>query len=106
MPSLWFSSPSLFSPENSLVQVPSPEPTVKTSPPNSAWLYSTIALTIALIGLIIYGKFKIEQIKKQVRIEQFKSKELKKKLKLALHTIKKMETDPPSVPTRVRHLTV
>ncbi len=101
---LWLSSPSVFSQENSIVQVPSPEPAVEISPSNSPWLYSTIALTIALIGLIIYGKFKIEQIKKQVRIEQFKSKELKKKLKLALHTIKKMEADPDLVHSRAFNL--
>ena len=75
---LWFSSPSVFSQENSIVQVPSPEPAVKTSPPNSAWLYSTIALTIAVIGLIIYGKLQIEQIKKKVKLEQLKSKYLEK----------------------------
>lgn len=101
---VWLSSLSVFSQENSIVQVPSPESAVEISPSNSPWLYSTIALTITLIGLIIYGKFQIEQIKKEVRIEQFKIKDLKKKLKLALHTIKKMESDPDLVHSRAFNL--
>ena len=101
---LWFSSPSVFSQENSIVQVPSPEPAVKTSPPNSAWLYSTIALTIAVIGLIIYGKLQIEQIKKKVKLEQLKSKDLEKNLKSALHTIKQMEINPDLVYSRAFNL--
>ena len=104
MSSLWFSSPSLFSPENSLVQVPSPEPTVKTSPPNSAWLYSTIALTIALFGLIIYGKFHIEQINKKVKFERLKSQDFEQKLKSAVHTIKQMENNPDLVYSRAFNL--
>jgi hypothetical protein len=104
MSPLWFSSPSVLSRQNFIVQVPSPEPTVKTSPPDSPWLYSTIGLAIALIGLIIYGKFQIEQIKKEVKFEQFKSKDFKKKLKLALHTIKKMETNPDLVHSRAFNL--
>lgn len=101
---LWSLSPSVFSRQNFIVQVPSPEPSVKTSPLDSPWFYSTIGLTIALIGLVIYGKFQIEQIKKEVKFEQFKSKDFKKKLKLALHTIKKMESNPDLVHSRAFNL--
>jgi hypothetical protein len=104
MSPLWFSSQSLSPRQTLIIQVPSPEPTVKPSPANSPWLYSTIGLAVVLVGLVIYGKFQIEQIKKEVKFEQFKSKDFKKKLKLALHTIKKMETNPDLVHSRAFNL--
>lgn len=101
---LLFSSSSVFSQENSIVQVPSPEPAVKTSPPSSAWLYSTICLTIAVIGLIIYSKLQVKQIKKKVKLEQLKSKDFEKNLKSALHTIKQIENNPDLVYSRAFNL--
>ncbi|MBR8828603.1 MAG: hypothetical protein DSM107014_12010 [Gomphosphaeria aponina SAG 52.96 = DSM 107014] len=63
-------------------------------------IFTTIALAILLVVLIGYSKFRIDKTAKKLEFEQFKNKELKKKLKLALATIKKMETNPDLVHSR------
>lgn len=102
MSSSWFSVESVSTWQTILAQVPEPAP--DNVPKESLWTYSTIGLAITLIGLLIYGRFKIGQVKKEVKFEQFKSKDFKKKLKLALHTIKKMETNPDLVHSRAFNL--
>ncbi|ACK68844.1 conserved hypothetical protein [Gloeothece citriformis PCC 7424] len=66
--------------------------------------YSTPILALILIGVIVYGKLKINQVEKAIKFEQFKNKDLKKKLKLALVTIKKMESNPDLVHSRAFNL--
>jgi hypothetical protein len=67
-------------------------------------MYSTLVLAALLLGLLVYGKYKLDQIQKESKFEQYKIKELKKKLKLALHTIKTMETNPDLVHSRAFNL--
>ncbi|MBP0027498.1 hypothetical protein PN466_22315 [Roseofilum reptotaenium CS-1145] len=57
-------------------------------------------LLIALVAGGIYSKLEIEKVNKKVKFEDFKNKELQKKLKLALSTITKMETNPDLVHSR------
>jgi hypothetical protein len=57
-------------------------------------------LFIALIGGGIYAKLEIDKANKKVKFEDFKNKELQKKLKLALSTITKMEANPDLVHSR------
>jgi hypothetical protein len=57
-------------------------------------------LTITIVALIVYGKIQLKVLKKQVKFEQFKTKELEKKFKLALETIRTMETNPDLVHSR------
>lgn len=83
-----------------LAQVNSPEPPPATHRESPFWMYSTIGLSLALVGLLIYGKLALDRVKKEVKFEQFKNQDLKKKLKLSLHTIKKMETNPDLVHSR------
>jgi len=63
-------------------------------------VFTAVGLAILLVALIGYSKFRIDKATKALEFEQFKSKELKKKLKLALATIKKMETNPDLVHSR------
>jgi len=57
-------------------------------------------LVLAVIALIIYGKFLVNKLEKKIKFEQFRARELEKKFKLALETIRKMETNPDLVNSR------
>ena len=58
-------------------------------------------LLLAMIGGGLFVKFKIMKgLEKKIKFEEFKNKELQKKLKLALATITKMETNPDLVHSR------
>jgi hypothetical protein len=64
------------------------------------WMFVSIGLMLLLIGLVLYGKFQLNEMAKKVKFEQFKTTDLQKKLKLALNTIRKMETNPDLVHSR------
>ncbi|MDJ1174955.1 hypothetical protein [Roseofilum capinflatum] len=57
-------------------------------------------LLLALVGGGIYAKLELDKANKKVKFEDFKNKELQKKLKLALSTITKMEANPDLVHSR------
>jgi hypothetical protein len=57
-------------------------------------------LALALIAVIVYGKVLMAQMEKKLKFEQFRSREIEKKFKLALETIRKMETNPDLVNSR------
>ena len=57
-------------------------------------------LALAVIALIVYGKLQMKKFEKKVKFEKFRSRELEKKFKLALETIRKMETNPDLVNSR------
>jgi hypothetical protein len=59
---------------------------------------------MALIVALLVQTQKMKKMAKEVEFEQFKNKDLKKKLKLALHTIKKMESNPDLVHSRAFNL--
>ncbi|MEH1842313.1 MAG: hypothetical protein V7L20_27185 [Nostoc sp.] len=57
-------------------------------------------LAIAVIALIVYSKLQKNKLEKKLKFEQFRARELEKKFKLALETIRKMETNPDLVNSR------
>ncbi|MEM6401804.1 MAG: hypothetical protein AAF757_16485, partial [Cyanobacteria bacterium P01_D01_bin.116] len=57
-------------------------------------------LTLTVIGLIIYSKIQIKAVEKKLRFEKFRTRELEKKLKLSLQTMRKMETNPDLINSR------
>ncbi|MBN3949614.1 MAG: hypothetical protein HWQ38_25375 [Nostoc sp. NMS7] len=57
-------------------------------------------LALAVIALIVYGKLQMNKLEKKLKFEQFRARELEKKFKLALETIRKMETNPDLVNSR------
>jgi len=81
----------------------SPSPAT-TEPPlqfsGQIWMFVSIALLLLSIGLVVYGKLELNKSEKKLRIEQYKAKDLKKKLKLAINTIRKMEANPDLVDSR------
>lgn len=89
---------------NSIILV---EPTLAQTPPAAQqanggqfWMYSSAALALVLIGLGVYTKLQIKKLKKEKRFEEYKNRELQKKLKLALSTISKMEKNPDLIHSR------
>lgn len=68
--------------------------------PVNPWMISTGVLAVALIAAIAVSQQQIKKAKKQARFEDFKNRELRKKLKLAVKTITKMETNPDLVHSR------
>ncbi|WP_427159927.1 hypothetical protein ACQFX9_28805 [Aliinostoc sp. HNIBRCY26] len=57
-------------------------------------------LLVALIALVVFGKMQLTKLEKKIKFEQFRARELEKKFKLALETIRKMETNPDLVNSR------
>lgn len=64
------------------------------------WIIVSGLLGISLIGLAIYTKISKAKLAKQKRFEEYKNRELQKKLKLALNTISKMERNPDLIHSR------
>jgi hypothetical protein len=64
------------------------------------WMSSSGLLLLMLTGLAIFSKIKMQQLAKQKRFEEYKNRELQKKLKLALNTISKMEKNPDLIHSR------
>ncbi len=83
-------------PANS-IQLPVEKLSIPTGP---IWFYSSVGLFLLLIFYAIYSNKKLKQAQKSLRFETFKTKELQKKIKLALVTIKKMETNPDLIHSR------
>jgi hypothetical protein len=73
-----------------------PEPHTSGLP----WMFASIALVLLLIGLAVYGKLKLDESSKKLKFEQYKTKDLQRKLKLALDTIQKMEKNPDLIHSR------
>lgn len=57
-------------------------------------------LVFLLVALTVYGKLYTDKLQKKLRFEAFRNGELQKKLKLALETIRKMETNPDLINSR------
>ncbi len=70
------------------------------SPALPLLLFASGGLVLALVALIVYGKILAEKSEKKLKFEQFRTRELEKKLKLALETIRNMETNPDLVHSR------
>ncbi|PSN17585.1 hypothetical protein C7271_16970 [filamentous cyanobacterium CCP5] len=63
-------------------------------------MLSTGALAIVLIGLGIWSKLQADKMQKKLRFEEFKNKELQKRVQRALKTITKMERNPDLIHSR------
>jgi hypothetical protein len=64
------------------------------------WMFTSGAMFLIALGLAVYGKRQVNKLTKKVKIEEYKNGEIQKKLKLALQTIRKMETNPDLIHSR------
>lgn len=68
------------------------------------WIFGSVVLLILLIGLAVFGKFKLNKLEKKLKFEQFRTREAQKKLKMALEIIRKIEANPDLVNSRELNL--
>ncbi|MGJ3245435.1 MAG: hypothetical protein ACFE0I_05095 [Elainellaceae cyanobacterium] len=84
--------------EPKLAQTPPPPPAKFRA--DQMWMISSGVLFILLIASIAYTNVTVNKIQKEKRFEEFKNRELHKKLKLSLQTISKMERNPDLIYSR------
>ncbi|MBD1931738.1 MULTISPECIES: hypothetical protein [Cyanophyceae] len=68
--------------------------------PPSIWMFTTGGLALLLIAGGVFVKIKSNEIAKRAKLQDFKIKDLQKKLKLALDSIHRMESNPDLVNSR------
>ncbi|WP_026082434.1 hypothetical protein [Mastigocladopsis repens] len=68
--------------------------------PHSFLIATSGGLALAVVALIVYGRFQMKKLEKKIKFEEFRTRELEKKFKLALETIRKMETNPDLINSR------
>lgn len=68
--------------------------------PKNPWLYTSIGLAVLLLILGIVSQLQFARVRKKLKFEVYKNNELKKRVKLALTTISKMEKNPDLVHSR------
>lgn len=79
--------------------------TIQQEPKNQSQISPVLLATsggllLAVIALVVYGRLQMKKLEKQLKFEKFRASELEKKFKLALETIRKMETNPDLVNSR------
>ena len=75
-------------------------PTTEKVRLDNPWMFATGGLFIVLIALGIYSHLQTKKLKKGLKFEEYKNKEMQKKVKLALKTISKMERNPDLIHSR------
>lgn len=73
---------------------------VTLEPASPIWIYTTGGLAVLLIALGVLSKLSVDKVRKQLKFETFKNRELQKKLKYAVETIGKMERNPDLIHSR------
>jgi len=77
------------------------QPVREIAPQTPPFLVATSGgLVLVVIVLIVYSRLQMKKLEKKVRFEKFRARELEKKFKLALETIRKMETNPDLINSR------
>ncbi|MGD1855441.1 MAG: hypothetical protein ACFB2W_14450 [Leptolyngbyaceae cyanobacterium] len=71
-----------------------------TVQPKNPWMYTSVGLAVLLLILGIVSQLQFARIRKKLKFEIYKNKELHKRVKLALTTISKMEKNPDLVHSR------
>jgi hypothetical protein len=81
-----------------LAQTPAPQAPATERP--NVWMLSSGVLLILLIALGVYSQWQHKKLTKAIKFEEYKNRELKKKIKMALKTISKMERNPDLIHSR------
>lgn len=64
------------------------------------WMGTSGVFFLLTISALVYANMQIAKMKKKMKFEDFKNRELKKKMKMALSTISKMEKNPDLIHSR------
>ncbi|NJN04909.1 MAG: hypothetical protein HC873_20280 [Leptolyngbyaceae cyanobacterium SL_1_1] len=79
-------------------QTPAPQSPAMQS--GQIWPMTSGGLFVLLIGLGIFSKIQHDKLQKRLQFEEYKNREMQKKVKLALSTINKMERNPDLIHSR------
>jgi hypothetical protein len=75
-------------------------PANQTLKQEQIWMFSSVGLMIVTLTLVVYGRWKFNQLKKAIHYEQGKLENLQKRLNVALATINKWEANPDLIHSR------
>ena len=64
------------------------------------WITTSVGFALLLICLAVFSKLQRQKLEKKLRFEQFRAREINKKLMLALETIRTIETNPDLINSR------
>lgn len=92
--------PSTVPATTHLVLAQAAPPAAPASPPSNPWVFGTGLMALALLGTIVYFHLEKTKMEKRLRMEEFRTRELKKRLDFALKDIHRMETNPDLVDSR------
>lgn len=83
------------------------QPTIAQTPAPAArsgldnpWMVSSGLLVLLLVGLGMFSNFQQARMQKRLKFEEYKNRELQKKVQRALQTITKMERNPDLIHSR------
>ncbi|WP_234488901.1 hypothetical protein [Oxynema sp. CENA135] len=86
---------------STLAQTPTPnQPAEAKLSSDKIWMGVSGVLLLLLIGFAVFSKLSIDKLNKKIKFDDFKNRELQKKLKMALATITKMEKNPDLIHSR------
>jgi hypothetical protein len=80
--------------------IPAQAPVAEKPRLDNPWMLATGGLLILLVALGVYSQLQLKKLNKNLRFEEYKNKEMQKKVKLALQTISKMERNPDLIHSR------
>lgn len=83
--------------QSAVAQAPVPVPSQRLDNP---WMISSGVLTLLLAGLGVYSYLQHTRLQKRLKFEEFKNRELQRKVQRALQTITKMEKNPDLIHSR------
>jgi hypothetical protein len=89
-----------FATESILAQASPPETGDAASASFDLWTIATLFFLASTIGVGIVLQSQVKQLKKKLRTEEFKNREIQKKFKRAVDTISKMEKNPDLIHSR------
>ncbi|MGD1905400.1 MAG: hypothetical protein ACFB0C_05320 [Leptolyngbyaceae cyanobacterium] len=90
---------TFLSTPHSITVAQAPPATAPAERPN-VWMMTSGGLLVLLIVLGVVTQVQANKLRKQLRFETYKNRELAKKIKLALRTITKMERNPDLIHSR------
>ncbi|MEO0488859.1 MAG: hypothetical protein AAFZ49_04780, partial [Cyanobacteria bacterium J06659_2] len=68
--------------------------------PEQLWMMTSGGLVLLIVGLGIISKVQFDKLRKRLKFEEYKNRELNRKVKMALGTITKMERNPDLIHSR------
>lgn len=82
-----------------VAQAPPQQPAAEANP-SQLWMMTSGGLVLLIIGLGIISKLQFDKLYKRIKFEEYKNRELQRKVKMALSTITKMERNPDLIHSR------